>query len=191
MDERCQTSVKGLFAAGEAAGGVQGANRLSGNGLSEPLVFGRIAGREAARYAADQRKVSPSLPAFSSDWIKGEKIPDEIVAQTRKKIKKLMWEEAGIIRHGVGLNRTLQELEEWQRYFAHGQPAFQGSLGRYFEVCSMLTAAMAVVSSAVLRRESRGAHFREDFPAGNPEMARSIYLRLDQGRLKPFFSPGA
>ena len=191
IDERCRTSIRGLFAAGEAAGGVQGANRLSGNGLSEPLVFGRIAGREAARYAAEQEKASASLSAFSSDGIKGEKISDEIIGRTRKKIKKLMWEEVGILRHGVGLHRALQELEDLQRYFAHGQPASKGSLGIYFEVRSMLTAAMAVASSAVFRSESRGAHFREDFPAGNPEMAKSIYLKLDQGRLKPFFFPGS
>ena len=130
-----------------------------------------------------KRKLRYPFQPSPPDGIKGEKISDEIIAQTRKKIKKLMWEEVGIIRHGVGLNRTLQELEVWQRYFAQGQPASQVSLGVYFEVRSMLTAAMAVASSAVFRRESRGAHFREDFPAGNPEMAKSIYVKLDQGRL--------
>ncbi|MFH1756758.1 MAG: FAD-binding protein [Pseudomonadota bacterium] len=191
IDEHCQTSIPGLFAAGEATGGVQGANRLSGNGLSEPLVFGRIAGREAARYAQEQRKASAPPQAFSSDWIKGERIPDEKIAQTRKKIKKLMWEEVGIIRHGVGLTRALQELEVLQRCFAQGQPASKVSLGNYFEVRSMLTAAIAVVSSAVFRSESRGAHFREDFPASNPEMAKSIYLKLDQGRMRLSFSHGS
>jgi fumarate reductase (CoM/CoB) subunit A len=189
IDQRCRTSIDGLFAAGEAAGGVQGANRLSGNGLSEPLVFGRIAGREAARYAAHQEKAPASLSSFSSAWMKGEKIPDESLAQIRKKIRKLMWEKAGIIRHADGLNLALQELEDWQRFCAQGQPASENSLGVFFDIRSMLTAARAVVSSALLRRESRGAHFREDFPSSKPEMTKSVYIEMEQGRMRPFFSP--
>ncbi len=191
IDERCRTSIHGLFAAGEAAGGVQGANRLSGNGLSEPLVFGRIAGREAARYAAEQRKLSASPLAFSPDGVTGERIPDEKIAQTRKRIKKLMWAKAGIIRHGDELKQALQELEVLHKCFAQGQPASKGSLSIYFEVRSMSRAAMAVVSAAVFRNESRGAHFREDFPVSKPEMAKSICLELDRGSLKPFFLPGS
>ncbi len=191
IDERCRTSIHGFFAAGEATGGVQGANRLSGNGLSEPLVFGRIAGREAARYAAEQRKPSASLLSFPSDWLMGERIPDEKIAHTRRGIKKLMWTKAGIVRHGDELNRALQELEVLQGCFVQGQPASKGSLSIYFEVRSMLRAAMAVVSAAVFRKESRGAHFREDFPASKAEMAKSICLELEQGRLRPFFLPGS
>ncbi len=191
IDERCRTSIHGLFAAGEAAGGVQGANRLSGNGLSEPLVFGRIAGREAARYVAEQSKPSASLPSFAPDWIRGEGIPDEKIAQTRKRIKKLMWAKTGIVRHGDELNQALQELEDLQRNFREGQPSSKGSLGIYFEVRSMLRAAQAVVSAAVFRKESRGAHFREDFPASKTEMAKSICLQLDRGGLRPFFWPGS
>lgn len=102
-----------------------------------------------------------------------------------------MWAKAGIIRHGDELNRALQELEVLQRCFVQGQPESEGSLSIYFEVRSMLRAAMAVVSAAVFRKESRGAHFREDFPVSKPEMAKSICLELDRGSLNPFFLPGS
>ncbi len=191
IDKGCQTSIPGLFAAGEATGGVQGANRLSGNGLSEPLVFGRIAGREAARYAEKQRKIAAPREIFSFDWIGEEEIREERISEARRKIKKWMGEKVGIIRHGAGLTQALKELENEQELFARGQPSSGASLSSYFEVRSMLTAAMAVTRSAIFRQESRGAHFREDFPASSPEMAKSIYLKLDQGRMRLSFSHGS
>lgn len=185
INERCQTSIPGLFAAGEATGGIHGANRLSGNGLSDPLVFGRIAGRQAGEYAREHEKISPPENFFELPAGKQEgKIAQKEIEEVRKRVKHLMWEKVGIIRNGPGLIQANKELQNWQAALEEKQPEAKESLSSYFEVRSMLIAAQAVARPALIREESRGAHFREDFPASKPEWAKTIFTRLADRKIQ-------
>jgi len=189
IDEGCRTSLAGLFAAGEASGGVHGANRISGNGLSDPLVFGRIAGREAAEFA----RTAPPM-ALAEEKCKlgvgawGEKISRKKIEDIRRGIKRTMWEKVGIIRDGEGLRQALREFEQWRKFMDEGQPDNAEGLGPYFEVRSMLTSAQAVALPALVREESRGAHFRTDFSDSKPDWQRSVYLRLRNGKMEASFA---
>ncbi|MCX5908169.1 MAG: FAD-binding protein [Deltaproteobacteria bacterium] len=184
IDERCQTSIPGLFAAGEATGGIHGANRLSGNGLSDPLVFGRIAGRQAVEYARKVEKVSGVGKKFEPPvGLAGEKISAERIEEIRRHVKHQMWMNVGIIRNGQGLQQALQEFEKWQEFMEERQAERKEKMSSYFEVRSMLISAQAVARSALFREESRGAHFREDFPESKPEWAKSVYARMEDGKI--------
>jgi fumarate reductase (CoM/CoB) subunit A len=192
VDERCRTSVQGLFAAGEATGGVHGVNRLSGNGLSDPLVFGRIAGREAAIYAQDKVK-HETRKEIQPETIRGEYFPKEShitdvqISEGRKRVRRLMWEKVGIVRNRAGLVKTLEELESIKVSLRGGPPASKKSLANYFELCSMLTSALAIGKAALFREESRGAHLRDDFPESRKDMAKSIYVTLSGGQMNLSF----
>jgi fumarate reductase (CoM/CoB) subunit A len=187
INEHCQTSVSGLFAAGECTGGVHGANRLSGNGLSDPLVFGRIAGKEAGLYAREHENSSVPEEAFSmASFLGGQSVTEGEVAELRRRIKRLMGEKVGIIRSSAGLTKALEELEFLQESFDH-RPSSKETRSDYFEVRSMLIASRAVTKAALFREESRGAHFREDFPEPRLEMAKSLLINLDQGEMKLSF----
>lgn len=188
IDEHCRTSIPGIFAAGEATGGVHGTNRLSGNGLTDPLVFGRIAGREAILWSKDQAKTSLPEEAFSIECFSNKKrISDEEIAETKRRIKKLMWDKVGIIRNRIGLKKVIEEFESFKRLFNERQPVSKKSSRSFFEVRSMLISALSVTHSALFREESRGAHFREDFPTSKQEMAKSIYIKQDKGEMKISF----
>ncbi|MBS1248627.1 MAG: L-aspartate oxidase [Chloroflexi bacterium] len=170
------TSVPGLFAAGEVSGGVQGGNRLSGNSLAGILVFGARAGTSAARYAQEQ----PRIPDVAQEAGKqaeerlhhlaqrgeGELTP----AQGKDRLRAVMWEGVGLIRTEEGLRSAQEEIDSLReeilpRISLHGPSLLQNqSLVAYLELENMLTAADLIIQSALARRESRGAHYREDFP---------------------------
>ncbi len=157
-----RTSVPGLFAIGEVAcTGVHGANRLASNSLLESLVF---AWRCAHLLLAD--KFSWTAAGIDADW--GSPMPGEGRVQPveiedasaslpvqRAELQQLMWDAAGIHRDGRGLRSAVAQLRSWK---------VTGSTVRDYETANLLTLARAVVEAALGRRESRGAHFRRDFP---------------------------
>ncbi len=185
IDRDCQTSIVGLFAAGEATGGIHGANRLSGNGLSDPLVFGRIAGSRAVEFVRSRKGIPLPDEGRLVPWgIRGDKISRRTIEDVRKKVKQGMWKRVGIIRNGPGLKAALQDFEDWQKWLEDRQPETPDALSAYCEVRSMLVAAQAVTRSAIFREETRGAHFREDFPAAKTEWAKSLSIRLEDGTFR-------
>ena len=167
IDLNAQTSITGLYAAGETAGGVHGANRLGGNGLSEALVFGRIAGRHAAEsarrpsgHANDGVEIVGSYRFAGGP---GRTSADSILQDLRNG----MYWNAGPIRTEHGLTRMLaliSELEDQaqQVSIASGSRA-AGDVQTYLDVENLLVASRTIVEGALLRRESRGAHYRADF----------------------------
>ena len=192
IDERCRTSIQGLYGAGEATGGVHGVNRLSGNGLSDPLVFGRIAGREAAIYARDNLKHETrgevQLETVQGEYFrKRSSITEVQISEARKRVRRLMWEKVGIIRNRAGLVETLEELESIQVSLRGGPPASEKDLAHYCELRSMLTSALAIGKAALFREESRGAHSRDDFPESRKDMAKSIYVTLSGSQMSLSF----
>jgi len=154
-----RTTVAGLYAAGEAAGtGVHGANRLASNSLLEGLVFGARAGRKMR----DELKISPSkspkdppAAAYSNGPVP---VPIEN-AVTR--LQELMWKDAGIVRTGSGLKQAIKELEEI------GTQVSRPHSRREFEARNLQIAGLLVARSALAREESRGSHYRTDFPDHN------------------------
>ena len=162
-----RTSLRGLYAAGEVAcTGVHGANRLASNSLLEGLVFGARAGRSAAEDLKDARIASlnsadeiveEDASAHSSEDFRRMSAATSAV---RKRVRRLMWERVGILRSRKQLARALSEFE--QIALAPLRPAPR----------NFLTVATAIARSAIWREESRGAHYRIDFPQRDDERWR-------------------
>lgn len=160
-----RTSVTGLFAAGEVAcSGVHGANRLASNSLLEGLVFGARAGMAAADYAGSV-KIPPGIRPTASDFRIGIRsgVPVSLkaskVSSIREKIKKTMWNNVGIIRSGVSLEKALKDID-----LLISDIRGHGFTRRELEIANMLTVSRLIASTALRRRESVGAHYREEFP---------------------------
>ncbi|MEZ5429119.1 MAG: L-aspartate oxidase [Pyrinomonadaceae bacterium] len=144
-----RTTLAGLYAAGEVTcTGVHGANRLASNSLLEGLVFGARAGRAAAEDCG-QREVASVQDENPKSKIQNPK--SNISVAVRKRVKRLMWEQVGILRDAEGLSRALREFEQIAR-------ADLGTLSRNF-----VTVATLITRAALWREESRGGHYRTDF----------------------------
>jgi L-aspartate oxidase len=153
-----RTSLPGLYAAGEAAGtGVHGANRLASNSLLEGLVYGARAGKKMRdELKAPARKVSGLTPAAYSNGPVSVPVEASIT-----ELQSLMWNQVGIVRSGSGLKQAVKRLEEIAPQV--GRPHSR----REFEARNLQIAGLLVARSALAREESRGAHYRTDFPDHN------------------------
>lgn len=158
-----RTSIAGLFAAGEVAcTGVHGANRLASNSLLEGLVFGARAGRAMRALRSETRAAADGPQAASSDV--GGASSAWGAPDLAREVQALMWRDAGLFRNGQGLRRALETLEPvWQGVDAairSGSP-FEGDGWRN---ASLVTVARLIARAALRREESRGGHYRDDFP---------------------------
>jgi succinate dehydrogenase / fumarate reductase flavoprotein subunit len=170
--ETAQSSLPGLFAAGEAAAGLHGANRLGGNSLSDLLVFGRRAGLAAAQHAKqtsapnlDEGQISAGeSEALSAFQRQGGENPYAV----HRDLQKVMQNLVGIFRIREDMEKALVELAKLKERAAHtsieGSRMFNPGWHMAIELKSMLTVSEAVTRSALVREESRGAHSRIDFP---------------------------
>ena len=180
------TSIPNLFACGEVCGGVHGANRLGGNALADTQVFGKIAGESAAKAAKDcELKVNDEMFLAEKERIESLIKPGTIKAQEfKEKIKKLMWKKVAIVREEKALNEALRQLQEMQKDLDNidvsDKDQYNSELLTALEVINMVEICILVVKSAILRRESRGAHFRSDFPESNDVWKRSIVLNKNK-----------
>jgi len=192
VDGRMQSRVEGLFAAGEAVGGANGANRLSGNAITEALVFGQRAGLCAAQHAHathshwDRGLAQAVIEGFNGARQANSAEPSTPLA-IQNELQQLMWKNAGPFRSGEKLLIALARIEQMQRQLARLrvgtlQP-FNLDLQDWFELRAMLTTAKAVVQSALGRTESRGAHQREDYPAPDDTKLKNQVLELKAGGL--------
>lgn len=171
IDSRGATSVPGLFAAGEVTGGLHGANRLGGNALAETLVFGARAGEAAAEWAAAQRgrdlkSLLAQLEGKLSAWRKTGSIASSAAVQL-KDLKRIMWDEAGILRNHEGLVRAREAVQDWYASSVTSSMQGEDDPKRAIELSSASGVALLIIEGALRRQESRGAHFREDFPEQN------------------------
>jgi len=175
INERTQTSVPGLFAAGEVSGNIHGANRISGNALAETQVFGRRAGAGASLKARACREFPPIRREDAEENVRRieglfvRKADPLRPVQIRKKIQRIMEEEAGLIRSEPSLRRALDRLqavkqEDLPRMQVADLRIFNYELQDAVEVGSMVEVAELVARAALLRTESRGHHFRSDHP---------------------------
>ncbi|UXD21267.1 succinate dehydrogenase [Ignicoccus pacificus DSM 13166] len=171
------TNVKGLFAAGEAACvSVHGANRLGSNSLLETLVFGRRAGMAAAAYAKDRGYMEPPKEAVKEAearlWAPTTLETGLKFGDLRKKVGEIMWEHVGIERNEEGLKKAVEELTNLYRLTkslsASGGPGAYELMAAH-ETINMIMNALATAQAALWRTESRGAHYRIDYPKRDNE----------------------
>ena len=176
IKEDASTSLKNLFGAGEVCGGVHGANRLGGNALADTQVFGKIAGVSASQASKDceLKQVEKEASRIESLIKEGSIKPKEF----KNNIKNLMWEKVAIVRDEKTLNEALAELQQMQKDLDNMDvkdiTQYNSDLVTALEVINMVEICILTVKSAILRRESRGAHFRSDFPESKDEWKKSI-----------------
>jgi succinate dehydrogenase / fumarate reductase, flavoprotein subunit len=190
------TTIPGLFAAGEVAAGLHGANRLGGNSLSDLLVFGKRAGEHAAKYAKEQRPAAPArtdvervlaaaLAPFEREKQAGKENPYEIQSD----LQDMMQELVGIARVGSELDEAIVKIEELKKRAANvgcgGARAYNPGWHTAIELKHMLSVAEAIARAAAERKESRGGHFREDFPAKSEALGNvNIHVVDREGRME-------
>ena len=178
------TDVQGLFAIGEAASGLHGANRLGGNSLIELLVFGRIVGRAAMAYSeqlAAQRRSAEAVQAARAevDALLAADGPENVRALQRA-VRDIMTERAGVVRDEAGLRAGIAELDEVEARMAklgvHPDLAGFQDLSHAFDLKSSALAARATLEAALERRETRGCHNRSDYPDLDPELQVNLVV---------------
>ncbi|MEV4569562.1 FAD-dependent oxidoreductase [Nonomuraea sp. NPDC049419] len=172
------TGVDGLYAIGEAASGLHGANRLGGNSLIELLVFGRIVGQAAAEYSASldaQRRSAEALAAAREevDELLSADGPEN-VRSLQRALRDIMTERAGVVRDEGGLRKGLAELAAVEARISgigvHPDIAGFQDLAHAFDLKSAALAARATIETAIERRETRGCHNRSDYPDLDPAL---------------------
>jgi len=194
INERCETGVPGLYAAGEAQSGTMGANRLPGNALTETQVFGAIAGAQAVGRA---RSADTPVPSSQSIRAAVEKIAALWSRETgvdyrevRKEISDLMSRYAGVIRHEEGLRTATAAMDEIEQKkipnLCVAENRSFGELSGLFETRHIFTVGRLMLQAALLRTESRGAHNREDYPETSDAWKKNIVFRRRNGRADVF-----
>jgi succinate dehydrogenase/fumarate reductase flavoprotein subunit len=188
IDPTAHTAVEGLLACGEVCGGVHGANRLAGNALTEVFVFGTIAGEQAARLAAGDQPVAPEEAEVLQEVERLRRVASGRQGQSpelRRALKLTMWEKAGIIRDGEGLRGALAEIASLREALGGAGAADPRELVKLLELDNMVTTAEMVCRAALMRTESRGAHYRSDHPQeDNREWLRNIFIRRREGQME-------
>ncbi|MBR3155486.1 MAG: fumarate reductase subunit A [Methanobrevibacter sp.] len=180
------SSLDNLFGAGEVCGGVHGANRLGGNALADTQVFGKIAGVSASKAAKESElKSNNEMVLEEASRIEGLIKKGSIKPKEFKnRIKNLMWEKVAIVREEKTLNEALGELLEMQKELVNldvsDKKQYNTDLVTALEVINMVEICILTVKSAIIRRESRGAHFRSDFPETNDEWKKSIIINKNK-----------
>jgi len=158
----CRTTLSGLFACGEVAGGVHGANRLGGNALADTQVFGKRAGEYAGKLEKRIKNVDGDQisrkQAYLDIFLKGSENP----ARVRTHLQQAMWRGAGIFRNATDLNKTLEIVNTLS--LANLRAESSRNLAECCIVRNMCLTASLICRSALIRQESRGAHVRVDIP---------------------------
>ena len=185
----CTTELPGLFVAGEDSGGVHGANRLGGNGVANSTVFGGIAGdtmaawvpREGALREPDAAALENAVARSEAPFRRGG-IAD--LETMRERLYATMWDDAGIVRDASGLARAesalaglAAELDRYALPEAARDRAYNLAWHDWLNLANLVAVSRAIVCAATARRDSRGAHYRSDFPATG-ELAASAYTRV-------------
>jgi succinate dehydrogenase / fumarate reductase flavoprotein subunit len=190
VDASMATRVPGLYAAGEAVGGANGANRLSGNAITEALVFGRVAGASAAAYAARNaaRADAAAFRAEEARLRQGREPVDFNPAEMVESLQATMQDEVGPFRTEASLARALEALRATRSQLAGCKPAagraYDTALADWLDLETMTRVGECVSAAALARTESRGAHQREDYPAMDAAWRVNQLLTLAGGGLR-------
>ncbi len=188
IDEHCQTGLPGLFAVGEVSGGLHGANRLAGCALTEVFVFGDILGQSLRQRVKtdefvppDESEVLEAIESLENVFSRKEGVRP---FQVKRGIKNIMWDSFGPSRDEDGMKKGLVGLERIRDsqiprlVLGSHQAAYNREKMEAVEAGLMTTTAILVATAALTRRESRGSHYRTDFPSSNDEpWLKNIVLR--------------
>ncbi|GAA1430902.1 FAD-binding protein [Microlunatus lacustris] len=191
------TDVDGLYALGEAASGLHGANRLGGNSLIELLVYGRIVGQAAAQYVAGLATSRRSPSAVEEARVEVNALlaarGPENVRFLQRAIRDTMTEHAGVVRDEVGLTNGLAQIDRIDERAVdlgiHPDIAGFHDLAHAFDLKASLLAARATLESALERRESRGCHNRSDHPDLDPELQVNLVWSPSTGVVREAIPP--
>ncbi len=207
VDIKCSTKIRGLFAVGEVMSQIHGANRLGGNSLLDTVVFGKIAGGEAAKIAKEIREaeIEKTEASLLERQASNEKESDGnglFIAKEpitfRNEIQELMKLNAGIIREEIRLQNGLKRILELKKEFYSKDNILKefkikDNADNYenvvltWEVKSSLVVCEAIIRSALMRQESRGAHYRSDFPKLDDEKWKTnIYCKKEETEMRLF-----
>jgi succinate dehydrogenase/fumarate reductase flavoprotein subunit len=192
------TNLDGLFAAGEDSSGVHGANRLGGNGVAESTVYGARVGDAVADWVKGRSHEVPQAgqtsEAHASALAPLERRSGESPWAVRDELGKIMWDNVGIVRSGPKLEGALQQIAELNRRVEQlscpGSRAFNLTWQQALDLRNMLTASDLIARSALIREDSRGAHYREDFPnTDQTNWLKNIYLARNREGPKQWTEP--
>jgi len=186
IDEFCQTGLEGLYAVGEVTGGLHGANRLGGNALSEIFVFGKIAGKNAAIRASNVRVAEEAKKEVSGEVSKLKNIlnqtGDEKLEKIQQKFRETMWYKVGIIRDRENLREALEMLNILQENVSYIKVENFFEYVRLLELKNMITLGLLISKAALHREESRGSHYRLDYPDEDKNRIKNIIISRKNGK---------
>jgi fumarate reductase (CoM/CoB) subunit A len=180
----CETGLPGLYAAGECAGGVHGAARLGGDGLGEAIIFGARAGRAAARYAR-QAELPPAanVPAII-DYLRGVVVDDggeggrEKIRKIKGRLQSVTWGAVSLLRNGKDLESAAAEIALIAQEVGAVRVNTPRKLKELLEARNMVMTASFMTNAALMRTESRGGHFRTDYPfRDDKNWFKNIFLK--------------
>jgi succinate dehydrogenase / fumarate reductase flavoprotein subunit/fumarate reductase flavoprotein subunit len=219
IDVDCRTSIDGLFAAGEDSGGVHGANRLGGNGVADSIVFGARAGDtmvdEISRQpsAVSRQPEKAQVQDICARWMCPlERTTGENPFKLRDRLERVMWTKVGVVRNGPDMQSALPEIQDIRARIKQAAgsgflpfPRRTGARGgvngeqsaiynapwnEAINTQNLATIAEMLTKSALAREESRGAHYRSDFPTQNIHWLKNIRMRpLDDGNFEMTTTP--
>jgi fumarate reductase flavoprotein subunit len=196
----CSTELPGLFVAGEDSGGVHGANRLGGNGVANSTVYGGVAGETMAAWIKSEGLREPDRAAIDEAIRRCEPKATGShgsLEPLRERLYEVMWQKVGIIRDESGLRAALADLDSIESELAASgiadtNRAFNLTWHDWMNLKSLTEVSKVIAQAALARTDSRGAHFREDFPqAGALETSAYSSARLAGGRLQIAMKPVA
>jgi len=173
----CVTGVPSLYAVGEVTGGLHGANRIGGNAMTEIIVFGARAGSSAATQAKRTIWHTPTQQAEAEIEAYSKTLSEDRGVNPLTELRRMMWESVGIVRNGAGLEDALRRIEEYRTTAAKLTTSSPASLRSVIETRFATTVAGFVTSSALRREESRGTHYRTDYPSQTEKYAKPIIIK--------------
>ena len=188
-DETGRTDLKGLFAAGEVVGGTHGANRMAGNAYCEALVLGEAAARSALahrpsqHYSTDFRTLAKDVvkKRFRFDDAETESESTSAIGSSRKKLATIMWEKVGIVREEKTLKEAVEEIDTVLELMELQMIRTPVNLCKIFELRNAALTGRAIAVSALKRTESRGSHWRDDFPHEVEDWLQHIHVQMEGG----------
>lgn len=195
INERCESTLPGLYAAGCVAGGVHGSTRIGGSGSIDALVFGYRAGKFAARHAKET-----NLPKIKDDQVKGEEKRIESYlkesknnglspVEVKNKIRSVMWSKVGIIRNEDALKEGLEKLMEIrkkdipQMALSSSSTQWNYELVEALETPFMLDLGEMITRASIERKETRGTFLREDYPEKDEGWQKNLHLQKKEGEM--------
>ncbi|MDU1306778.1 MAG: FAD-binding protein [Clostridium perfringens] len=179
INKKAETKVDGLFAAGECTGGMHGADRIGGLSTANGLVFGKIAGESASRYASSKGLSEKEEVEFALYEIEGA---EDLILE----VQEIMFKNAMIEKSEVGVKNSLLKLEEISKGFVYKKKVNMENLRNSYRLENNILLCKAILKAIDLRKESRGSHYRYDYPKANKNMDKMIMVELGDD-IKAYF----